>query len=105
MLIANHCGLRKVQRVTPARLQVKTFVSAGQLTHRPTIAPIIVAHLSSWAICLQSSELRHGSFPGWNAPEHGSSEKCNHNIYDEELSSERSYLNAAQTRGKKYGRA
>ena len=30
MLIANHCGLRKVQRVKPARLQVKTFLSAGQ---------------------------------------------------------------------------
>ena len=105
MLIANHCGLRKVQRVKPARLQVKTFLSAGQ-TNAPANysadyrrALIVMGDLPP----VKRPTPRLLSLAG--TPEHGSSEKCNHNIYDEELSSERSYLNAAQTRGKKYGRA
>ena len=42
-------------------------VSRGKVAHRLTIAPIIVAHLTSWAVCLQSSDPRQGAFPGWNA--------------------------------------
>ena len=54
-------------RVSCLRVAPPSMVAGCCTTHRRIIPPIIVAHLSSWAVCLQSSALRQGAFPGWNA--------------------------------------
>src|SRR5260221_12942888 len=54
-------------RVSCPRVAPPSMVDGCCTTHRRIIPPIIVAHLSSWAVCLHSSGLRQGASPGSNA--------------------------------------